>query len=444
MEANAKTQAKRIDWMLICLMVIMIAGYILIHDLYKNQSAGKLLDNHHWDSYTLQALSWREGRADLGRNYSYLEIAEYQGKFYVSFPPFPSVVIFPLTFVFGASVPSNLLVMIYALIAAAFAYKIFRHAGFKEGSSALLALLVVWGSNAMWMSTVGGVWFQAQLLNLALLLGAFYAALRGKRILAYALVACAVGCRPFSMVCFIALFVYFYVLDRGKSEAPKRNRLAFFFRTALKQRKCFIIPICIAAAYMCYNFIRFGNVFEFGHNYLPEFIKSPDGQFNVSYLFTNLKRLFLRFVKVNPDLTLDYPPFDGFCIFVANPIFVLSVVYIVTDIVCKKLNAARGAIIAAMFLNIIFTCMHKTLGGWQFGARYTVDIIPLVCFYMALASLDTRSSVTVNAAINRGMKRSRAEVLPQTEKRLKYYEIFVCAFGIMFNVYGAMAMTFLQ
>ena len=42
------------------------------------------------------------------------------------------------------------------------------------------------------------------------------------------------------------------------------------------------------------------------------------------------------------------------------------------------------------------------------------------------------------------MKRSRAEVLPQTEKRLKYYEIFVCAFGIMFNVYGAMAMTFLQ
>lgn len=88
MEANAKTQAKRIDWMLICLMVIMIAGYILIHDLYKNQSAGKLLDNHHWDSYTLQALSWREGRADLGRNYSYLEIAEYQGKFYVSFPPF--------------------------------------------------------------------------------------------------------------------------------------------------------------------------------------------------------------------------------------------------------------------------------------------------------------------------------------------------------------------
>ena len=31
MEANAKTQAKRIDWMLICLMVIMIAGYILIY-----------------------------------------------------------------------------------------------------------------------------------------------------------------------------------------------------------------------------------------------------------------------------------------------------------------------------------------------------------------------------------------------------------------------------
>ena len=46
--------------------------------------------SNSYNSYLLQTLSWLEGRLDLGQNYEWLELAIYNGKYFVSFPPFPS------------------------------------------------------------------------------------------------------------------------------------------------------------------------------------------------------------------------------------------------------------------------------------------------------------------------------------------------------------------
>ena len=46
-------------------------------------------DSNPFNSFTLQACSWLKGRLDLGENYPWLELAIYEGKYYVSFPPFP-------------------------------------------------------------------------------------------------------------------------------------------------------------------------------------------------------------------------------------------------------------------------------------------------------------------------------------------------------------------
>ena len=59
--------------------------FVLLHDLF----GGTLLSSSPYNSYTLQALAWREGRVSLGRDYPWLELAVYQGDYYVSFPPVP-------------------------------------------------------------------------------------------------------------------------------------------------------------------------------------------------------------------------------------------------------------------------------------------------------------------------------------------------------------------
>lgn len=169
----------RIDWLLIGTLCVLIMGYVMLHDL----CGGTLFRHNDWDSYTLQALAWREGRTALSQNYSWLELAVYNGQYYVSFPPLPSVVMLPLTYIWGADTPNNVVVMVFALSAVVCAYECFRKMGAKDTVSMFWAVFFVMGSNMLWMSTTGGVWFLAQGLNLALCFGAVWAMLCRKKTL---------------------------------------------------------------------------------------------------------------------------------------------------------------------------------------------------------------------------------------------------------------------
>ncbi len=388
---------------LLCMLGLMAFAYLLIHDLL----GGTLLAHSPWDSYTLQAMAWRRGSLSLGQNYPWLELAVYGGEYYVSFPPFPSVVMLPFTFLFGENTPNNLIIAIVTMAAAALFFRCFRRAGMVDTHCALGALFLTFGSNMMWMSTDGGVWFMAQAINMLLLAATLDAAMCGRRILAYALIALAVGCRPFSALLFFPLFLYFFLEDRADGTG--------FIKAALKQWKCFLIPLAVAAAYMWYNDARFDSVFEFGHNYLPEFTESEHGQFHLSYILSNLKNLLLRPVALESDLSLSYTFFDGFMFYIANPFFLLLFGAVIVDIRRRRMDALRAALLIVMVLNLLLLCWHKTLGGWQFGARYTCDMLPAALAYFLLGK---RTS-------------------------FRRWECMAAAFGILFNVYGALAMTFL-
>lgn len=386
------------------MLLFMLLCYVLIHDLL----GGTLLAHCPWDSYTLQAQAWLEGRTDLGQDISYLELAIYNGKYYVSFPPFPSVVMLPFVLIFGTDTPNNLIIMIITLLIAAAAFKLCGYAGYDAKDSAILGLFITFGSNLMWMSTMGGVWFLAQSIMMLLLLLAAIAAYKGKQALAYALVALSVGCRPFAAVAFAPLMVWFYAKNRQRG----MGKLAALFC----QWKAWIPVALIAAAMMWYNYIRFDNPLEFGHNYLPEFVGSEHGQFDIYYLKDNLLKLLFYPVRIKKGLTLDYPFFDGFMFYVANPLFILFFAAAVRNVLRHGVKPVRIALCAAMAVMLICLCLHKTLGGWQFGARYTCDMLPMALMYMCLSG---------------GVK------------RLKTWEKGAAVFGIAFNIYGALAMTFL-
>jgi hypothetical protein len=385
------------------MLLIMMIGYLLIHNLLGSS----LFAHSHWDSYTLQAMAWRSGRLGLGQNYTWLELAVYNGDWFVSFPPVPSVFILPLTFLFGASTPSNLVVAVYSMISATLAYKAMRKVGAEGRFAAFWALFTVWGCNLLWMSTNGGVWFQAQSLNMLLCLAAVYCVIQNRRNLSYIFLALAVGCRPFSVCFFPVLFVFYYIKD--KELHPELS----FYKLALKQLNCLIGPLVIAIAYMLYNYARFGNPLEFGHNYLPEFIVAPDGQFHINYLLTNLGNIFFRLLTVGSDGRLELPRFNGFVFYIANPIYIVWFMCLIRDIFNKGLTLTKKAVVFAVFVNLLLLCLHRTLGGWQFGARYTVDMIPMVFLYLLL-SKKTRPAIA---------------------------EICIGVFAVVFNFYGVFLMS---
>ena len=162
---------------------------------------------------------------------------------------------------------------------------------------------------------------------------------------------------------------------------------------------------------MWYNYIRFGSVFEFGHNYLPEFMRAEYSQFSLNYVKDNYK-IYFKTLPYYKDGQLEFSRY-GFTFWVANVIFILAAlamllaaVYFVRMLIRRwQDKKARGgaealslpgdglgtrgfsvfrdtglveAVILALAGSavIFLLLMHRTAGGWQFGNRYTVDVVP--------------------------------------------------------------------
>lgn len=392
--STARRHAAALAGLLGCLALALLC----YHDL----AGGTLLAHNVYDSYSLQAENWLHGSLGIadGENYPWLELAVYAGNYYQSFPPVPGVLLLPLVAAAGAAegVPSNLVCGAFGLLAAAGVYAAFWRRGAPPAAAAFFAAFCTAGSNLFWLMTSGGVWFLAQVVGFCLAAwGLFWA--QGKSAAARALAgfcfAAAVGCRPFYVLPLV-LWGLWLLREVARRRLAPAALLPAFAPVAL-----------LAAGMMAYNAARFGSVLEFGHNYLPEFQRAAHGQFSLSYLLPNLLNL-LRPVTIDAAGRLQFEHFNGFCLFIANPLFLywglagaaaVRQAWICrnekngkksTD--CKNLvpdaapalpfphgGLALGLCFAAVTL---LTCMHRTLGGWQFGARYLVDlqIYPLLWF----------------------------------------------------------------
>lgn len=407
-----KDMSKNMDWTFGIMIFLILIAYVLIHDLIGET----LFEHNRWDSYTLQAKAWLEGRVSLEQNYECLELAIYKDNYYVSFPPFPSVAMLPWVLLYGIETPNNLIMIIYVMIALTLVYSIARHLKMREILAAFWSVVIVLGCSMFWMSTMGGVWFQAQILNMILCLGAILAMLNNKRVASYICIALAVGCRPFSIVYFFVLVAYYY--DKDKTSQNSKNKIVDRIKVVVKQWPGIVCAAVVGILYMIYNGVRFDNPFEFGHNYLPEFMESKDGQFNIKYIPLNLYRIFIRSVTLKKNMGLEFSKFNGFNVFIANPIFIIFLVCIIVNIIRKNTNLLNTSIIITVVANILCICMHKTLGGWHFGNRYMVDMIPFVMFYIFLSKKEYKK---INKVAN--------------------WERIVAAFAIMFNAYGIIFMN---
>ena len=91
----------------ILIVFLLLILFLLIDNIIDKS----LLDSSIYNSYELQAREWLNGHTFLDHDYSYLELAIFEGHYYVSFPPFPSVILVPFILVFK-EVPTNLIMFI--------------------------------------------------------------------------------------------------------------------------------------------------------------------------------------------------------------------------------------------------------------------------------------------------------------------------------------------
>lgn len=330
-------------------------------------------DINGYNTYALQANRWRQGFLDLGQDYVWLELAIYQGKYYCSFPPFPSCILFPLTFIFGSQTPDYLIMFIVDIILVMYLYLIGVELEMKAEDALILTLLATMGANTLFIMIHPGVWFFAQLICFATAAMAIYYALLGKGGLSLFLWGCSVGCRPMQVLFLPILLALLYRKERKDNEELPAWKLVM--------RKWYWgLPVSmIAGFYMLLNYLRFGSILEFGHNYLPEFMRAEYGQFHISYLENNIKSL-LRLPQINDSGAMIINHFGDLNFLFVNPIIVAVLIGWLWMILKKDgVIFAWGMVVMCLVLDyLLVIAMHKTLGAWQFGNRYVIDILPYV------------------------------------------------------------------
>lgn len=352
---------------------VMLAAFLLCMVVLQMLVGGSFSGPSDYNSYTLQAMAWREGRIALGMDYPHLELAVYNGDWYVSFPPVPAIPMYLLTFLSGMNTPDALVVKLYAAAAMLAVYLCLKRIGWNPWHAAGMAFLMTLGGSMLPLPLNGAVWYQAQTMAFMLTVSAIALMTSGKTTPALFLYALAVGCRPFN-VCYGPLLMLVWYLK------PKRRSLAGAVRRLMPGM---VLGLAVATAYAVYNYARFGNPLEFGHNYLPEFQRSATGQFSLQHLIQNAEQFLLWLPARWSAEGLIYEPF-GSSVFLSNPMLMLLVIWYLCDLLTRRTTLPKHLTVLFFAVHLFLLLLHRTGGGHQLGARYAVDLVPYSLIYLTL------------------------------------------------------------
>lgn len=367
----------------------------LVFLIFLAMLTGKgLFDANTYNTYALQANAWKHGRLELPQNYEWLELAIYEGKYYCSFPPFPSYVLFPFTFLFGSSTPDALILWLVDFVTVLYLYKLALLLKQKPMYAMLEALFLFTASNLVFLLVDPSVWFLAQSMCFTLAVLSIYYACRGKGTLSLLFWACSVGCRPMQIVYVPVIFLILWKKieeKEGKVQAESLLQKVQIGTKRILARWRWAVPgLFIALSYMLLNYLRFGNALEFGRKYLPEFVNAEKGQFHLDYAKDNLQSLF-GMPEFNEEGRMLINPFGELNFLIVNPILIFAVLLFFYVLIKKRWQeAAMTAVIFLLSAGYLFiVIMHRTMGAWQFGNRYAIDILPWV--YLPVCAILGRS-----------------------------------------------------
>jgi len=298
---------------------------------------------------------------------------------YVSFPPFPAVVMIPLTAIFGYNVNDVLFTVLNGALNCMLLFLLLEFL-VRQGLSSrtrrenlVLALLFCFGTVHFFSSIRGQVWFTAQILGVAINIWYISCAIGNRRpFLAGLAIACGMATR--TTIAFAAVFFALELFRDG-------DRLRWpGFGHLLRKGLPFAAPIVVGGILlMLMNYFRFDNPMEFGHTFLADGTRASirdHGLFSMWFARANLGAML-----TNPPVIDGVAPFvhitrHGLGLLWTSP-FLLLVLWPRVWGAFQRNLAITIAVIA-----IPLICYQNT--GWsQFSFRFALDFLPFAMVLLA-------------------------------------------------------------
>lgn len=322
--------------------------------------------------------------------------ALYNGTWYVSFPPFPALVILPAVAIWGTATLDALFWALLAGLPPALLFVLLRKLS-DSGASArterqnlYLTLLFAFGSVYFFVAVQGTVWFSAQVVASALLMLFLLFSLDVAHPLwAGVALGAAITTRPTTL--WMGLIFVAEVLRRfrkGEVDASghplaiaARWLRASDFARALKPLALFAAPVLVAIGLQLWmNAARFDDPFVSGHEYLQIRWKERIdawGLFNLHYFSKNLA----VFAASLPWLSDTAPhvkiSLHGLALWFTSP----NLLWLLWP---TKIDARIVGLYGAALLIALMNLCYQNSGWIQFGYRFSLDYMPVLIVLLAL------------------------------------------------------------
>jgi hypothetical protein len=322
-----------------------------------------------------------------GRELPIARVRQSLGKTaYVSFPPFPTVLMLPSAAIAGRAGNDMIPTLLVAALILPLALLVLRRlarAGLSRRSLAddlwLVATLAL--GSVLWFSAVQGkVWYTAHVVGVALALIYVWASIEAGHPLVAGLALGAAALTRTAMAFMLPLVVCEIWRMSGGLAAWRADR-----RTMLRALRGPLVRVAVplvgfAIAGMAYNLIRFGAPTEFGHSYLQVRQQAQIEQYGLAsyhYLSRNLAVAF----TLLPDLSLR-PPYvqisgHGLALWFTTPVLLLLL-----------WPRERGPLHRPLWLCVAAVALpslvYQNSGWFQFGYRFSLDYLVLLIALLAV------------------------------------------------------------
>lgn len=325
-----------------------------------------------WNHHVRLADSFLHGKLYFLDYQPYLEAALFKGNHFPVSPPVPAIISMPFVAIFGEKFPQPLISFFFGALNPVILYLFFLKIKIKQKIAFVSSLLLAFGTNHWYLSSVGSYWYLAHIISITFILLALNEFFGKKRLLFVGFLA---GCAYWTRLPTILSLVFFlsFILTQEKSIKQK-----------IKECLALSIPIIIFLILnSLYNFLRFESFLDKGYTLIPNVLGEPwyqKGIFNLSYIPRNLKLIFLATPPPIKKFPFFTPTLFGMAIWLTTPAF----------LILPRAFFIKEKIILFSFLTTLFLAIpslaHGSGGTSQFGYRFSLDYLPFLLILIAKAS----------------------------------------------------------
>jgi len=333
-----------------------------------------------------------------------LAASQRQQRYFMSFPPAPSVLMMPLAAIWGYQVNDVLFTIVFASLNVMLMFLVLMNfSAMGLGSrtrreNLWLTLLFGFGTVHFWCATLGQVWFTALVMGVTFTLGYVLFTLRRQSLLAGLFMAFAFSTR--TPLLFTSAFFYVILLFPN----GKFRREGWW--DALKEAVLFSTPcLIIGLLLLTQNGMRFESLGEFGHTYLAggglQRVQKF-GLFDPVFLSKNLTAAFTllpRFIPHSPFVLISK---HGMSLFLTTPAFI----YLFRPLARRNSDETfwHRLLWFVVLLTAIPHFFYQNTGYEQFGYRFSLDYTVYLVLLLALGRRPIgwafKASILAGVAVN--------------------------------------------